>query len=133
MSIYELSFLLKYTGEQNITLVSVFIGMSSAAIVAAYVAGHRLSWTLTSGIIFLYSIPALSMARVRYNLGEQMVLLHRDLADLVARESITMHSVATSSATYSFGNEIALAFYLAIWLAVVFFVLYAKSRPSKPA
>ena len=67
------------------------------------------------------------MARVRYNYGDQMVLLGRDLLEAVASEGITLHSVVDSRANYDLSNEIALIFYVTIWAAVVFFVFYAKS------
>jgi hypothetical protein len=43
MSVYELTYLMAYSNEQLISLFSVYVGFSSAAIIGAYVAGKHLT------------------------------------------------------------------------------------------
>ena len=129
MTVYELIYLQTYTGEQMMGLFSIFIGVSSAAIIGAYVAGQQLTRTLAWGIVFLYSITAAALTRVRYGFSEQLQELSLDTSEAVIRDGLTLHSWNPDiGSNFAYSTEAILLAHASIWAAVIFFVFYAKSR-----
>lgn len=128
MTFYELMYLSAYLNEQMVGLLSVFVGLSSAAIVGAYVAGKKLTRTLAWGIVFLYSLPALSLTRVRLLYGQRFEAYSRDIQEAAQQDGLSLHILNVSDGAFVLGNTIAMVAYLSMWAAVIFFVFYAKSK-----
>ena len=128
MTLYELTYLHAYLSEQMVGLLSVYVGLSSAAVVGAYVAGNKLTYILSWGIVLLYTVPALSLVRTRLFFGQRLAALSQDIEEMAQREGVSLKYLETSDGVFTWGNEIAMVAYLSIWAAVIFFVFYAKSR-----
>ena len=128
MTLYELAHLEAYTGEQIVGLLSVYLALASAAIVGAYVAGNKLTRVLAWGIAFLYTIPALSLTRVRYLHGHRLDALTQDILATAQRENSELQILSLLENGFVLGHETAMIAYVSIWAAVIFFVFYAKSR-----
>jgi len=110
-------------GATQTSVFGLFISISMSALVGAYIAGKRLDWVLTAGIIFFYSwvtgtilIGRLRMAGLEAHAAEQLYMLNNignENAEPFVRADFFVNT---------------LVFYGAVWIGVVFFVFYARKK-----
>lgn len=110
-------------GAIQTSVFGLFISISMSALVGAYIAGKRLDWVLTGGIIFFYTwvtgtilIGRLRMAGLEAHAAERLYALNNienDHAEPFMRADLFINT---------------LVFYGAVWAGVVFFVFYARKK-----
>jgi hypothetical protein len=110
-------------GANQSTVFGLFISISMSALVGSYIAGKRLDWVLTGGIIFFYTwvtgtilVGRMRMAAYEANIAEQLYRLN----------NIGNESAEPFVRVDYFINT--LIFYGAVWAGVVFFVFYARKK-----
>ena len=91
MSLYELMYLTSELEQILAERFSIFIALSSAAVVGAYVAGKHLNNVLTLGIVSLYIVTALGFIFGRYAMGEQIIRMRLDILETAERTNTQLH------------------------------------------
>lgn len=128
MSLYELMYLTSELEQIIAERFSIFIALSSAAVVGAYVAGKHLNNVLTAGIVSLYIVTAVGFMLGRYGLGVQVNRMHLDIAEATERTNTQLHMLQGLQDTGAGNFWLPLIIYLLISVGVIFFVFYAKAR-----
>ena len=128
MSLYELMFLMSEQEQMIAERFSIFIALSSAAVVGAYVAGKHLNNVLTLGIVSLYIVIALGFIGARYAFGEQAIRMRLDILETAERTNTQLHMLEVLQVANLGYYWIAIAQYSMIAAGVIFFVFYAKAR-----
>ncbi len=114
---------LNAVGATQSAVFGLFISISMSALVGAYVAGKRLDWVLTGGIVFFYTwvtgtilVGRMRMAGYEANIAEQLYRLN-NLGNENAEPFVRVDYFINT-----------LVFYGAVWVGVVFFVFYARKK-----
>lgn len=110
----------------NFEVFALFLTISSFAFAGSYVAGRKLDWILSLGIAGLYSIAALGLLLARHTQVQKFEILDDALRALIEEEgpNATLRDYLETSTVSSFDYLV----YAAIWIAVVFFIFYARAR-----
>ncbi|TDI58904.1 MAG: hypothetical protein E2O92_08845 [Alphaproteobacteria bacterium] len=129
MTAYELATLYQTNLDANITVVSVWIGITFSVIIAAYFTGPRLSLMMTWFMAFTYSIWTASIFSAEYSYILRLEMIEDDMARLhpAAMETVTVlqtYILPTGQLT-----SIVIG-WVAIWVGAVFFIFHARKFDS---
>jgi hypothetical protein len=126
MTVYEILDLMAGERQFGMMLYMAFLTLSSAVFVGAYIAGRRLTPILVIGVLAIYAVASGALIMTRVEIAARYFQLADDLENLAQNEGIDL--AAVQHLINAPQNWIAYAAYGLIWTAVVFFVVYARTR-----
>jgi hypothetical protein len=129
MTAYELATLYQTNLDANITIVSVWVGITFGVIMAAYFTGPRMSKLMSWFMAFTYTIWTGTIFSAEYSYILRLQLIENDLARL---HGPTMETVTVLS-TYILPTgqmEAIIVGWVAIWAGAVYFIFHARKTES---
>jgi len=129
MTAYELATLYQANLDANITIISVWVGITFGVVVAAYFTGPRMSKSMAWFMALTYTITNMTLFSAEFSYLLRLELIENDMARL---HGSTMETVSVLQ-TYTLPPGVMIGViigWVAVWAGAVFFIFDARKTDS---